>query len=488
MARNDDPTRGFSSFENAAACGALPCGARVGDYVIAQFIAQGGCGSVYAAMHSSTGRRVALKVLHEQLAALPKMVERFAREVAVVQQLRHPNIVEIYEVGELTDRRPFYAMEYLDAVTLNVVLRERGRLWPEEALGVLDPVCAALSAAHANGIVHRDVKASNIVITRGEPRRVLLLDFGIAKLIEPEDSASRLTSAGRQPGTLTIMAPEQILGLLIDARTDVYALGVLLHRMLTGRLPFEARDPGELARQHLEEPAPRPSQRAPLAPALDAVVLRCLEKQPEARFDSASSFLSALRQAIGAVSGAEEPPPSLPAMGVGLYLELFTRPVDDDVDDAWGDDIGHVLDLAEERLRGGGFLLPAVTGNDILGVKVLSADPAQRGRDCQAALDFAATLQEEISLRPTRDDRVHVNLCMHVDALIVRRALEPEIVGGELVRTSAWAPEARVLGLCATAKAAKEVSGFRMVAGPGALFTFTRSRGATELHAFAKLP
>src|SRR5262249_28665743 len=143
--------------------------------------------------------------------------------------LRHPNIVEIYDIGTLPDRRPYYVMEYLSGRTLSTILDEQGRLSPLEALEVLEPVCAALIAAHAAGVIHRDVKASNIMVDMagGRPGTVKLLDFGIAKLIGPQETPIGLTSEGRQVGTLTIMAPEQLLGGPVDARIDIYALGVL---------------------------------------------------------------------------------------------------------------------------------------------------------------------------------------------------------------------------------------------------------------------
>src|SRR6185437_605462 len=130
-------------------------------------------------------RLAAVKVLHAPLAVLPKMVERFKREVEVVGMLRHPNIVDIYEVGTLADRRPFYAMELLGGRTLAAIVEEEGRMSPREVLEVIEPVCAALVAAHAAGVIHRDVKASNIMVGGADAKQVKLLDFGIAKLIGP---------------------------------------------------------------------------------------------------------------------------------------------------------------------------------------------------------------------------------------------------------------------------------------------------------------
>jgi eukaryotic-like serine/threonine-protein kinase len=414
-------------------------GAVVGDYIIGDPIAEGGCGAVYHARPRTFPRCVALKILHANLASQPKMVERFVREVKLVQRLRHPNIIEIEAVGVFPSGRPFFAMEYLRGRTLDALLRDEGRLSPEEALDVLEPVCAALAAAHAAGIIHRDVKASNILVSGTEPRSIKLLDFGIAKLSRPDADFRTLTSVGRQIGTPSIMAPEQLLGGPIDARVDVYALGLLLYRLLTGRRPFEGRSLGELARQHIEEPAPRPSHSTPISPALDATVLRCLEKDPERRFDSVESFIEALRRALDRSTAEPWSGPMVPAMGVAIYLELRMRTDDDEFSDELSHDLGCILDLTEERLKREGFFLASVTGTEILGVRSLPDDPAELRRARQDALTVAALLREELNRRPAADPRIDAKISLHVDQILVRPSDRPEIVGGALLRTSAWA-------------------------------------------------
>jgi eukaryotic-like serine/threonine-protein kinase len=466
---SEQNTRAFSAEERCSAKGELMRGTLAGEYVIEGSIARGGCGTVYTARHRHAGVRVAVKVLHGTLAAAPKMVRRFLREVEVVRLLKHPNIVDIYDFGELADGRPYYVMECLEGVTLDALLREEGRLLPEQALELLEPVCSALEAAHLAGIVHRDVKGSNIFITQGAGRTVRLLDFGIAKLLGPEPGATGFTTAGRTPGTLTIMAPEQILGGAIDARVDVYALGVLLHRLLTGKLPFYSSSATELLRQHLEEPAPRPSRRTPLAPALDAVVLRCLEKHPDHRFPSVKSFLCEFREAVGEPASGRNSVPDLLTNAVAVYLDLRARFDADDLDDTCADQLGCVLDLAEERLRSAGLMLVSTTGNEILAIRLLSGGAAEARRGREEVIDVAAALHEEIVRRTSPDARLHVNMCLHAGQVLVRSMLNPEIIGGELARVASWAPAPDVDGLCATPDAVSGLSVFELADGPAGL-------------------
>ncbi len=445
-----DDTRTFSLDEKSSAKGELVPGTLAGGYEITRFIARGGCGSVYEARHPTVARRVAVKVLHLSLSALPKMVGRFSREVSIVNLLRHPSIVEIFEVGTLPDGRPFYVMEYLEGRTLHELLQTRGRVPPEEMLEIIEPVCAALAAAHAAGVVHRDVKASNICVMESEPRSVKLLDFGIAKLTGPSEAGVGLTSVGRQVGTMTIMAPEQFTGGLVDLRVDIYALGILLYRLLTGRFPFDARSPLDLARQHMEEPAPRPSQRTPLPAALDAVVLRCLEKLPEHRFESVTSLAEALRAAVVRVGSTPAEPRDKPAMGLGIHVEIRLGTDNDELDDLLSDDLGYVLDRVEETLKSRGFVLATVTGTVIFGVRPLAGTPAEILASRNDALALARRLHEELRARPDADDRVQINICLHVADIVLKRGRETEIAGGGLLRTELWTPREATTGVIAT--------------------------------------
>ncbi|HEX7623584.1 MAG TPA: serine/threonine-protein kinase, partial [Anaeromyxobacteraceae bacterium] len=279
----------------------IPLGSLVGEYVVLGFLGAGAHGGVYVAEHRVAGHRAAVKVLHPDAADSIEITARFVREARAVNQVRHPGIVDIYDIGVLPDGRPFCVMELLRGRTLQALLQERAPLLPAEAVAYLTPVCEALQAAHDAGVVHRDVKASNVMLlSEGNAPQVKLLDFGVAKLLEP--SAAGLTTQGQRIGTPASMSPEQIRGGPIDRRADVYALGVLLHRMLTGRQPFEAADPAELERMHLEAAPPRPSALAPVPPSFDAVVARCLEKDRERRWPSATAVAEAARAALGGPS------------------------------------------------------------------------------------------------------------------------------------------------------------------------------------------
>jgi serine/threonine-protein kinase len=464
-----EATRSHSQHEELASRGILAPGAAAGDYVISELVARGGCGSVYRARHASLARDAAVKVLHASLAGQPKMVERFVREVRVVDLLKHPNIIEIYDIGCLPDGRPYYAMEYLPGRTLTKLLLEQGRVPPDEVLELLGPVCAALEAAHAAGVIHRDVKASNIMVDAGDPPGVKLLDFGIAKLLGAQAGAAGLTTDGRQLGTLTIMAPEQILGGLVDARTDVYALGVLLFRMLTGRLPFEEKSPLALAQQHLEEPAPRPSQAISLPPALDAIVLRCLEKRPERRYPSVGELLTALRRATPSAGRRSNAAFYAPANGVAVYLDIQTSVEADDLDEALSDDVGVILDLGEETLAANGFIVASATGSQVLGVRPLPPSAAAALADREAAIELAGYLRRQIDGRRGADRRIHVNLCIHAGEVLLRTEDPPDVLGGALMRVDQWAPRGAVPGLCGTPEAVEGLSELALTVGPGAL-------------------
>lgn len=434
----------------------LSPGTVAGAYVLERTLASGGGGTVYEAKHRLLGRRAAVKVLRRELAGSPQMVARFLREALAVNLIKHPNIVDIYEFGELPDGRPFYVMELLAGTDLRTILSERGRLSPSEVLEILEPVCSALEAAHAQGIVHRDLKASNIhVMIEGDQRVIKLLDFGIAKLIQPDASEQGLTVVGTRLGTSYTMAPEQIRGAAIDARTDVYALGVVLYHLLIGQYPFRAEQMNDIERMHLEAPPPRPSQSAPISPALDAVVLRAMEKDPDRRFSGVRAFIEALRQAVGAHKG--EAPEGRAARAIAIYVELrLSESAEGDSDEVL-DDMSAVLDCAEQKMRDAEWLLPLVTGNALLAAKILPDNPALANEVELQARALAEELSTELANRPTAHADVHVNVCVHVDGAMIKADDDApggqSIVGGDVISVGTWAPQDTVSGVHFTSAA-----------------------------------
>jgi len=427
---------------------ALSPGTIAGAYVLKREIASGGGGTVYEAQHKVLGRKAAVKVLRRQLAASPQMVTRFVREAQAVNMIKHPAIVDIYEFDTLPDGRPFYVMELLEGTDVRSMLNDRGRFSPAEVLEILDPVCAALQVAHEHGIVHRDLKASNIFMaTSGEKRTIKLLDFGIAKLMHPDASEAGLTVVGTRLGTSYTMAPEQIRGDGVDPRTDIYALGVVLYHLLTGQYPFRAETMTDIERQHLEAPPPRPSQAAPVSPAFDAVVLRCMEKTPERRYQSAKAFLAALREAVGSKSAE----PDVTARAAAIYLEIRIAEGAEAESDEVLDDTSAILDAAEQSFRSAGLGLPLQTGGAIIGARLLSNDAATAAAERAGVVAIATGLSEALAARDSAVADVHVNITVHVGGASIKDSAEApggkEIVGGEVMSTTDWAPQDNVPGV-----------------------------------------
>jgi serine/threonine-protein kinase len=264
----------------------LAPGTEVGGYVIDNKIGEGGMGQVYGAKHPRIGKRVAIKVLAPAYTSTdPAAVNRFEQEARLVNQIHHPNIVDVFQFGELPDKRNYFVMEWLDGESLSARI-ERGAIPAQETMEILDVVCDALDAAHEKGVIHRDLKSDNVFLvnTRGK-RTAKLLDFGVAKLSNKGDVASvALTRSGIVVGTPAYMSPEQARGKAVDGRTDVYALGVLAYKMLTGALPFKADNPMDMIASHLAKPPPSPDKAVPQTPGeLARLVVRMMAKAPEER-------------------------------------------------------------------------------------------------------------------------------------------------------------------------------------------------------------
>ena len=262
-------------------------------------------GRVYLAVQPAIGSRVAIKILSDQCARNPELLERFFAEARAVNLVHHESIVSVLDLSQLPDGRPFIVMEYIEGDTLAAVARG-GPVALGGLVQVMTEVLSALAAAHAIGIVHRDLKPDNVLVTAEGHAKVL--DFGIAKLApELQQQLSPRTRTGALLGTPQYMAPEQISGAgAVDPRTDVYAAGVVLYELATGRQPFIGETLFDLMRAHLEQP-PQPPRalRADLPPALEQVILTALAKRPDDRFASAAAMAQALQQSAAALPAAQ---------------------------------------------------------------------------------------------------------------------------------------------------------------------------------------
>jgi serine/threonine-protein kinase len=405
-------------------------GTLVGSWRISSLIAAGGCGVVYAARHPVLDRVAAIKVLHAELARSPSMVDRFVREARAVNQIRHPNIVDIFDFGTLADGRPYFIMELLAPDDLEQRVAASGRLVVAEVVAILTPICLALDAAHRAGYIHRDLKARNIGFAPGDDGAWIpkLLDFGIAKLLEDDRDGATATI---RVGTPHCMAPEQIRGARVDARTDVYALGVLLHHLLTGRYPFEAADAAELERLHLEAPPPAPSRLAPVPAALDALVIHALAKSPDAR-PSVRALLAALTDAAPAA------PVRRDAIAIRVALDVPQAFDDDDLETA-----AAVTELAVTRLAAAGFTPVLITGTSVVAAHVIDGAPAAaHARAVELARAIEAELDAELAIavaatRPTPRSPIVTRVVVH--AAPVELAIETgALVGGPLLDLHTW--------------------------------------------------
>ena len=289
-------------------------GACLGNYRISSLIGKGGMGSVFLAEHVLIGRKVAIKLLDPQIASHKDAVSRFFVEARSVNEIRHPNIVEVTDLGT-HGTVPFIVMEFLEGQTLEERLGRRLKLGEAETVGIARQVASALGAAHERGLVHRDLKPANIMISEHPdyPNFVKVLDFGIAKLLGDNVNTSHRTEVGSILGTPAYMSPEQCLGdVQLDHRSDVYSLGVILFLMVTGRLPYESEAVGRLILSHVHDPIPKPSAKGgQVSPGMSHLIERALAKKPHDRFQS----MRELRQALDAL--AAPPARSLtPVVGV----------------------------------------------------------------------------------------------------------------------------------------------------------------------------
>jgi eukaryotic-like serine/threonine-protein kinase len=277
-------------------------------YEIGEVLGYGGMAEVHLGRDVRLGREVAVKVLRADLARDPTFQTRFGREAQAAASLNHPAIVAVYDTGEdmygPNGSQPYIVMEYVEGRTLREILKAEGPLMPRRAMEIVADVCAALDFSHRNGIVHRDVKPGNVMITR--TGAVKVMDFGIARAVA--DNAATVTQTAAVIGTAQYLSPEQARGESVDARSDVYSTGCLLYELLTGHPPFTGDSPVAVAYQHVREIAPPPSSSNPdVPPPLDAIVMKAMAKNPANRYQTAAEMRADLIRAISGRPVAAEP-------------------------------------------------------------------------------------------------------------------------------------------------------------------------------------
>lgn len=399
-------------------------GEKVGQYVISSLCSRGGFGTVYRATGPS-GETVAIKLLHRTLAASPTTLRRFQQEVELVRSLKHPGIVEMIDVGNTADGRPYVVMEWLEGCTLEGLLSSEGAISPARALSIMEKLCDALSVVHAAGIVHRDLKGANVMVlgADGPDARVKLLDFGVAKLLEQD---SGLTAVGARIGTPSHMAPEQILGQRVGPETDVYALGVMLFAMLTGRLPFQAPTSVEVEALHISARPPKPSDVGNVPESVSEVVQRCLAKKPFQRYCCVEDLIADLRAAVTTAGSDPSALRSGRSRAVGVYVAV----------DPAVSDVRAALDDVRAKLTAAGFEVALEDDDErwVLGVIGLPGSHMAERDARTRAMETALAIVEPTKPNGTLRAVVHA---APVVTLLVEGALQ--LVGGDLLSPEVWA-------------------------------------------------
>jgi len=269
-----------------------------------RLIGEGGFGQVWHAVRDPGDEVVALKILHLELVRSVDALTRFQRELDAIERLHHPNVVRAIGHGSLDDGRPYLVLEHVEGPSLREVIHERGAIPPAEMLTILEPLCDALGVAHAAGLVHRDVKASNVILAHhAGALRPVLLDFGLVKLVDQVGPG--LTSSRSMLGTPAAMSPEQMRGQPVDARTDVYALGLLAFHILTGQPAFGGAPGVVQSYMQIHGARPRPSSKVDIDPAIDEPIARALAPEPSARFTAPRALFEALHAVIHPAAGTE---------------------------------------------------------------------------------------------------------------------------------------------------------------------------------------
>jgi pSer/pThr/pTyr-binding forkhead associated (FHA) protein/predicted Ser/Thr protein kinase len=397
----------------------IGAGTTIGGYRLDQLVGQGGMGVVYRGENQQTGARVAVKLLTPELARQPGFRERFVREARYANSLNHPNVIEVYDAGE-QDGVLYIAMEFVDGTDLKNLLAREGALDPRRAVRLLGQVAAALDVAHAQGLLHRDIKPGNIMIaaaSRPGEEHCYLTDFGLSKNVSSDSIA--LTAQGEFVGTIDYTAPELVLGKKADSRLDVYSLGCLLFECLAGAPPFNKERDVEVLYAHIQDPPPQiTAVRGDVPAALDDVIAKAMAKKPEDRYATCSEFIDAARAVVG-----EPPPPPPPPSGGGAEPPPPPPPP---------------MEPAPDPAAGGPFpasaMVMRVTGGNAAGTMITVTNEFLIGR--QAPGDGKLGNDIEISRR-------HARITREADGRFVLEDLgstNGTFVNGERVTTRPLAP------------------------------------------------
>ena len=302
-----------------------------GRYRLTKLLGQGGMGEVYSADHIHITKQVAVKLLHAEISTNAEAVARFKQEAQSASSIGHDNIIRIDDFFEIDDGRVCLCMEFLDGQSLDRVIHRLGVEDPVQGIRIICQVCDGLGAAHAKGIIHRDMKPENVFLSRKPDGtdQVKILDFGIAKVTGEE--ANDLTKTGMVFGTPHYMSPEQALGHAVDPRSDIYSVGIMLFEMFTGEVPFKAESFMGVLSKHITQPPPSPSKmtvRGRVPDPVERIILKAMAKQPDQRFQNTDELKRALIRAQRAFGGVDGEASAVPTrLGAPCPMEVQQEPL-----------------------------------------------------------------------------------------------------------------------------------------------------------------